>query len=154
MQEEANASQIVSDCHNSYTFEKQIDTIMAKLVTTKEKYGVSVAARIEPELAYRIAERAESLGVSMAKMVGMLISNGFRSPGPAASESSEEIQTLQTELANVKNLVEQKESLYKRAAADFIYQVSQVEETLKSEYLATIYNEILDQLKNEERTSY
>jgi hypothetical protein len=51
--------------------------IMVQLVTAKEKYGVSVSAWIAAELARKISDWVERLGVSMSKMVGMLISNGF-----------------------------------------------------------------------------
>ena len=55
---------------------------MAKLVTTKEKYGVSVAARIDPDIAHEIAARAERIGVSMAKMLSLIISRGINTPTP------------------------------------------------------------------------
>jgi hypothetical protein len=34
---------------------------MAQLITAKTKYGVSVASRIDPELANQISEKAETL---------------------------------------------------------------------------------------------
>lgn len=67
---------------------------MAKLVTEKEKYGISVAARIEPNLAYRISERAETLGLSMAKMVSMLIAKGFTPEQPVVVDNSQDIEEL------------------------------------------------------------
>ncbi|MBL4587181.1 MAG: hypothetical protein JKX84_09025 [Flavobacteriales bacterium] len=75
---------------------------MAKLVTTKEKYGVSVAARIDPGMAHRISERAERLGVSMAKMVSLLIARGFNPQKPVAIENREEIGRLETEVADLE----------------------------------------------------
>ena len=58
---------------------------MAKLVTTKEKYGVSVATRLDPNLAHQIAAKAERLGITMSKMIGMLITNTIN---PVDSESA------------------------------------------------------------------
>jgi hypothetical protein len=79
---------------------------MAQLVTTKEKYGVSVAARIDPELAHQISDRAEKLGISFARMVSMLISRGFNPQEPIRLENREEIERLEEELAEVTEALE------------------------------------------------
>lgn len=95
-------------------FEHQIVTIMAKLVTQKDKYGISVAARIEPNLAYRISKRAETLGLSMAKMVSMLIAKGFTPEQPIVVDNSEAIEEL--------------DARYRTAIAMFIKQTSYSDE--------------------------
>lgn len=74
---------------------------MAQLHTAKEKYGVSVAARIDPELAHQISDRAEKLGISYAKMVSLLISRGFNPQEPIRVENREETERLESELENV-----------------------------------------------------
>lgn len=79
---------------------------MAKLHTEKEKYGVSVAARIDPELAHQIADRAERMGLSFAKMVSLLISRGFNPQEPVRVENREEIERLEEELAEVTEALE------------------------------------------------
>ena len=50
---------------------------MAKLITTKEKYGVSVASRIDKELAHQIKDEARLLGLSMSAYLAKLIKFGF-----------------------------------------------------------------------------
>ncbi len=74
---------------------------MAQLHTAKEKYGVSVAARIDPEMAHQISERAEKLGLSFAKMLSLLISRGFNPQEPIRVENREETKRLEEELENV-----------------------------------------------------
>lgn len=123
---------------------------MAKLVTTKEKYGVSVAARIDPELAHRISERAERLGLSFAKMVGMLITRGFNPQEPIVIDKSEEIDELENKVAGLEFEIsglqfelERQSRLYKNTAAEFISQVA-LDDDQKIHFVDT-YNEILDE---------
>lgn len=119
---------------------------MAKLVTTKEKYGVSVGARIDPNLAHQISERAERLGVSMAKMLAMLISSGFNPPNPIQVEDSEEIQRLKSEFEEAQSQIHQKEELYAEVAAEFITRVGDSDSGIMK--LASLYNEILQEKKS------
>jgi antitoxin component of RelBE/YafQ-DinJ toxin-antitoxin module len=79
---------------------------MAQLYTEKEKYGVSVAARIDPNMAHQIADRAERMGLSFAKMVSLLISRGFDPQEPVRVENREEIERLEEELAEVTEALE------------------------------------------------
>jgi hypothetical protein len=79
---------------------------MAQLHTEKEKYGVSVAARIDPNMAHQIADRAERMGLSFAKMVSLLISRGFDPQEPVRVENREEIERLEEELAEVTEALE------------------------------------------------
>ena len=51
---------------------------MAKLETTKEKYGVPVSCRLDVELAHGIHEMADRVDISMAKMVGLLVTKGLK----------------------------------------------------------------------------
>lgn len=119
---------------------------MAKLVTTKEKYGVSVGARIDPNLAHQISERAERLGVSMAKMLAILISSGFNPPNPIQVEDSEEIQRLKSEFEEAQSQIHQKEELYAEVAAEFITRVGDSDSGILE--LASLYNEILQEKKS------
>jgi hypothetical protein len=124
---------------------------MAQLVTTKEKYGVSVAARIDPQLAHQIAAKAENLGVSMAKMLGMIISQGM-SFNPTNDEYlTERIGDLEDELEQAEQSIEELQLLYKGAAAKFIETISMDDEEMVEH--ATRYNEILEELKNEHEYS-
>jgi antitoxin component of RelBE/YafQ-DinJ toxin-antitoxin module len=68
---------------------------MAKLQTKKVKYGVSVAARIDTQLAARIAEKAEKLGISYAQMIGLLIAKGFSPEEPITVENTSEIDAIE-----------------------------------------------------------
>jgi hypothetical protein len=125
---------------------------MAQLITTKEKYGVSVASRIDSEIAHQISERAERLGISFAKMVGMLIVRGFNPQEPIKVESREEIERLEVEIGELEETIEiqnfrqtQEQLLYKQTAAEFINRISDDEEEQLQN--ATIYNEILTEQK-------
>ena len=120
---------------------------MAKLITTKEKYGVSVAARIDPQLAHQIAAKAENLGVSMAKMLSMIISQGMSSKPTNDEYSTERIGDLEYELEQAGQSAEEQQRLYKGAAAKFIETISMDDEEMVEH--ATRYNEILEELKNE-----
>ena len=111
---------------------------MAKLVTTKEKYGVSVAARIDPGMAHRISERAEKLGLSFAKMVSILIGRGFNPQQSIMVDNRDEIEQLEKAVAD-------QQTLYKQTAAEFIGRISDSEEEQLQN--ATIYNEILTNQK-------
>ena len=105
---------------------------MAKLVTTNQKYGVSIAARIDAELAHQIAERAESLGISMAKMVGMLITKGMDDSAHRKEDHSQTIREV--------------EILYKKTTADFIKRIAPNDRAL--EY-SDLYKELLKIKRNE-----
>lgn len=72
---------------------------MAQLHTEKEKYGVSAAARIDPEMAHQISDRTEKLGISFAKMVSLLISRGFNPQEPVRIEDRKEIERLESSYA-------------------------------------------------------
>jgi hypothetical protein len=124
---------------------------MAQLVTTKEKYGVSVAARIDPQLAHQIAAKAENLGVSMAKMLSMLISQGMSFKPTNDEYLTERIGGLEDELEHVEQSIEEQQRLYKGAAAKFIETISTDDEEMVEH--ATRYNEILEELKNERKYS-
>lgn len=67
---------------------------MAKLQATKEKYGVPVSGRINTEMAAEIADRAEALGVSMAKMVSILIAKGFHPKAPTILDNREDVEAI------------------------------------------------------------
>jgi len=124
---------------------------MAKLVTTKEKYGVSVAARIDPGMAHRISERAERLGVSMAKMVSLLIARGFNPHEPIVVENHEKIDRLESgveelnlEISELHESHEELKTLYQTTAAKFIGEIATDSEE-QMEFAET-YNVILNQL--------
>ncbi|MGK0385233.1 MAG: hypothetical protein ACJAVL_001992 [Bacteroidia bacterium] len=51
---------------------------MAKLVMTKEKYGVAISCRVDVELAHSIHEMADRADISMGKMVGLLVTKGLK----------------------------------------------------------------------------
>ena len=74
---------------------------MAQLHTEKEKYGVSVAARIDPNMAHQIADRAERMGLNFAKMLSMIISCGFNPLDPVRVENREQIERLEEERTEV-----------------------------------------------------
>jgi hypothetical protein len=67
---------------------------MLQLVTKKEKYGVSVAARIDPQLAHQIAAKSEKLGISMAKTPGMIITSGASPDRDIPIDNSQDINKL------------------------------------------------------------
>lgn len=135
------------------TLEQPIVTIMAQLITTKEKYGVSVAARIDPELAHQISERAERLGLSFAKMVAMLITKGFNPSEPIYIETKEDterleerVSELELELSETNQTMEDQRSLYKETAAKFIEEISS--DQAEQVHFAQTYNQILSDLKS------
>ena len=97
---------------------------MAQLVTTKEKYGVSVAARIDPNLAHRIADRAENLGISMAKMLSLIIGRGFNPREPIDNDNQEEIDRLESEVKTLQDQLLDQRDLYIQTAAEFIKRIS------------------------------
>ena len=103
--------------------------IMAKLEIKKEKYGVAVAARIDTQLANRIATKAEQLGISFAQMVGLLIAKGFAPEEPVFVDNSAELEEL--------------EITYKTAIAKFLKQISNDEEQHR-EYIS-IFRSIRDE---------
>ncbi|MBP9151287.1 MAG: hypothetical protein KBF73_03300 [Flavobacteriales bacterium] len=127
---------------------------MAQLVTTKEKYGVSVASRIDPEIAHQISDRAERLGISFAKMVGMLIVSGFNPAEPIYLENSEEIDRLESEVEGLNFEVSELhekladlKSLYQRTAGRFITEIAT--DVVEQREFSEAYNTILHQLKAE-----
>ena len=87
---------------------------MAKLETEKEKYGVSVAARIDLQLANRISDKAEALGIRFGKMVGLLIAKGFTPKEPVVIDNSIDLEEL--------------ELTYKTSIAMFLRQISKDEQ--------------------------
>ncbi len=124
-------------------------TNMAQLVTTKEKYGVSVAARIDPEMAHQIADRAERMGLSYAKMVSLLISRGFNPQEPIRVDNREEVERLEEELTDVTEALESlqtEDEANRNAIAQFIKTIS-TDESKQLEYLntfKTLRNELRD----------
>ena len=109
-----------------------------------------MAARIDPELAHQISERAERLGLSFAKMVGMIITRGFNPQEPIVVDNSEEIDELEnkvtgleSEVSDLEFEVEKQSRLYKNTAAEFISQIA-LDDTQKLQFVET-YNEILDE---------
>ncbi|MCB9186901.1 MAG: hypothetical protein H6601_09165 [Flavobacteriales bacterium] len=126
---------------------------MAKLVTTKEKYGISVATRIDPEMAHQISERAERLGVSFAKMLGILVSKGFNPQEPIYIENREEeerlnnrISELESEVEELRDDIDEQSQLYRNTAAELINQVA-VNDTEKIAY-SELYNQILNEQRD------
>lgn len=100
---------------------------MARLHTEKEKYGVSVAARIDPELAHQISDRAERLGISYTKMVSLLISRAFSPQEPIRVENREEIARMEMEYSNVSAALEtlqNADEANRQAIARFIDSIS------------------------------
>ena len=112
---------------------------MAKLVTTKEKYGISVATRIEPQLAHHIASKAERLGVTMSKMIGMIISESFSSDNSRESE-------YQQQIANLNNEILLQQDTYRDAMARLIELMAENDDQVYQ--LVNSYNEILEGLKD------
>jgi antitoxin component of RelBE/YafQ-DinJ toxin-antitoxin module len=124
---------------------------MAQLITTKEKYGVSVAARIDPQLAHQIAAKAENLGVSMAKMLSMVISQGMSAKPPNDEYLLEQVDELRGEVDQAQEIHDALQQLYKDAAARTIKAIASDDEQMVA--FATRYNEILEELKNEREYS-
>lgn len=121
---------------------------MAKLHTEKEKYGVSVAARIDPELAHQIADRADRLGLSFAKMVGLLISRGFNPQEPIQVENREELEQLNSSYKQLEQeymRLDASDTANRKAVARFIHSVCEDDETAKAhiEKFKTIRDGIL-----------
>lgn len=119
---------------------------MAQLVTTKEKYGVAVAARIEPQLAHEIAMKAERLGLSMAKMVSMIITSSFHQDDTKSVNDQDMIQQLQNDLVESQDEARLMSIVYKETAAGFIKNIA-VSNPEKNE-LIEIYNDILSNRKS------
>ncbi len=113
---------------------------MAKLVTTKEKYGVSVAARIDPDIAHEIAARAERIGVSMAKMLSLIISRGINTPTPDY-ESVERINELENQVEENDLELERLQNFYRKAAAELISRIAETDS--EKVRMIEIYNDIL-----------
>ena len=113
---------------------------MAKLVTTKEKYGVSVAARIDPDIAHEIAARAERIGVSMAKMLSLIISRGINTPTPDY-ESVERINELENQVEENDLELERLQNFYRKAAAELISRIAETDS--EKVRMIEMYNDIL-----------
>lgn len=126
---------------------------MAQLNTSKEKYGVSVATRIESEIAHQIADRAENLGISFSKMVGMLLVKGFQANHSIIDtqfqleESEERITQLETEIEELTSKMQQQAQLYNSAASEFIVQTAFSDEQRIN--LVELYKSILDEKRNQ-----
>ena len=119
---------------------------MAQLVTKKEKYGVSVAARIEPQLAHQIAAKAEKLGISMSQMLGMIITHGANPDRTIPIDNSEEIERLKSEVEAITHELSAAIDLYKRTAAEFISRIS--DDHTHTQELAAVYNQVLQENKD------
>lgn len=101
---------------------------MAQLHTQKEKYGVSVAARIDPEMAHQIANRAERMGISFAKMVSLIISRGFNPQIPSGNENkyqAEERQKRLSELEKENAELKELDLENRKAIGHFIQSITQ-----------------------------
>lgn len=123
---------------------------MAKLHTDKEKYGVSVAARIDPELAHQIADRAARLNISFAKMVGMLVAHGFKPQEPMMVENREKLDELERsydQLADEYMSLEARDTANREAIAQFIQSLFPVaqEALTQIEHFKSIRDGILAQ---------
>lgn len=121
---------------------------MAKLVTTKEKYGVSVAARIAPELAYEIADRAERVGVSMAKMLSMIITKGM-SQTESDSHTYAELKRLKTEVDTHDDEMEKLQDFYRNVAGELIAKMTSSNEE-RLQYIE-VYNDLLIEMAYDEQ---
>ena len=113
---------------------------MAKLVTTKEKYGISVATRLDPQLAHEIAAKADRIGLTMSKMIGMIVTKAVNSGNSEVPFGTEYIEELQNE-------IQSGQLLYKKAMSQFIQLIAANDENVL-EFIEQ-YNEILDTLKAE-----
>ena len=113
---------------------------MAKLVTTKEKYGISVGTRLDSQTAHLIAVKAEALGLSMSKMLGILINRGLNPSVPQCNDYSELIEELESEKQELRQL-------YKNVMSEFIESIS--EDSNQTMEFIQKYNQILNALKNE-----
>lgn len=127
---------------------------MAQLNTVKEKYGVSVATRIETEIAHQIADRAENLGISLSKMVGMLLVKGFQMNHSVIDtqiqleESEDRITHLENEIEDLTSQMQNQAQLYKSAASEFIIQSTTNDEQRIN--LVELYNSILNAKRNQQ----
>jgi hypothetical protein len=124
---------------------------MAQLHTEKEKYGVSVAARIDPEMAQQILAQAERLGLSFAKMVSLIISRGFNPPIHVGNESKyqaehrqKRLRELEKENAELKEL----DLANRKAIGHFIKSITQNsnEQSLHLSTFKSIRNSLREEL--------
>ncbi len=123
---------------------------MAKLHTDKEKYGVSVAARIDPELAHQIADRADRLGLSFARLVGILIARGFKPQEPIVVENHDKLDELERsydQLADEYISLQTRDTANREAIAQFVQSLFPVaqEALTQIEHFKSIRDGILAQ---------
>lgn len=124
---------------------------MAQLHTQKEKYGVSMAARIDLNMAHQIADRAERLGISYSKMVSLIISRGFNPDEPIRIENREELERLQEELTKLTEAfiaLQSEDEANRNAIAAFI-QVITSDEDEQRRHLNT-FKTIRDELREQQ----
>lgn len=122
---------------------------MAKPTRQDYRYGISVAARIDPELAHAIAKQAQLLGVSMAKMVAHHISQGYHSSEKDEINGSTRLQNHEDSSSMVKHLqraIEKQKKIYSQATAEFIARIA-VQESDQKE-LISIFNQVLIKTTN------
>ena len=124
---------------------------MAQLHTEKEKYGVSVAARIDPEMAHQISERAEKLGISFAKMVSLLISRGFNTQIPSGNENKYQAEERQKRLRELEKENAELKALdleNRKAIGHFIQSITQNpnEQSLHLTNFKSIRNSLREEL--------
>jgi len=89
---------------------------MAKLSIIKTEYGVSAATRLEPKMAYRIAQRAERLGLTFCKMLNLVVVKGFHE-FEATSENATQERRLKGEIVKLK-------SVQAQAIAQFVHEIA------------------------------
>jgi len=100
-------------------FDASNEINMAKLLVTKEKYGVPVSARIDPVLALKISEDAQKLDISMARMVGTIIARGMESDIREILENNEEIDKLSARINEIESELKICRSDFKRFRDSF-----------------------------------
>jgi len=123
---------------------------MAKLHTDNEKYGVSVAARIDPILARQIANRADRLGITFAKLVGMLIAHGFEPQRTSVTEDNEkheQLERLFDQLEDEYESLKARDAANRQAIAQFVQSSfpDRQEAVAKIEHFKSIRDGILAQ---------
>ena len=122
---------------------------MTQLHTEKEKYGVPVAARIDPEMAQQISERAERLGISLAKMVSLIISHGFNPLVPVRVENREQIERLEEQLTEVTEALaklHKRHEIGRNALERFIRAISKNEDERRAHI--NTFNTMSDEIRD------
>ncbi|MGB0918577.1 MAG: hypothetical protein ACPGU4_13370, partial [Flavobacteriales bacterium] len=90
---------------------------------------------------HQISDRAERLGISFAKMLGMLISRGHNLQEPVPVDNSDEIVELESQVNTLESQLEYSQSYYRDAAAELISQIAETDDD-QLQYIE-YYNDIL-----------